>query len=79
MKEPIALGEFAGPMQNNDKTDHDTVKVYRNVMRVINEIATKPKMEKYQGFLLFYFTKESFILKHSLLLIIILTSEHATA
>ncbi|KAG1158805.1 hypothetical protein G6F37_005454 [Rhizopus arrhizus] len=34
MKEPMALGEFAGPMQNNDKTDHDTVKVYRNAMRV---------------------------------------------
>jgi hypothetical protein len=46
MKEPMALGEFAGPMQNNDKTDHDTVKVYRNAMRVVNEIATKTQNGK---------------------------------
>lgn len=42
----MALGEFAGLMQDSDKTDHDTVKVYKNAMRVVNEIAAKTQNGK---------------------------------
>lgn len=46
MDEPLALGEFAGPTQGNEKTEYDTVKVYRNGMRIINEVAHKTKNGK---------------------------------
>jgi hypothetical protein len=42
-KEPIALAEFGGALCDDKKTENDTVKVYRNACRVINELAAKTK------------------------------------
>jgi hypothetical protein len=77
MKEPMALAEFAAPMKNDDKTDEDTIKVCRNAMRVLNDIAAKTKNGKIPRGL--YFTKESFVLRHLRLLIIVPTPEHVMA
>ena len=41
--EPMALAEFGGAKCNDDKVNSDTLKVYRNALKILNEIAAKTK------------------------------------
>jgi hypothetical protein len=43
LKEPIVLAEFSGSLCNNKTIEDDTVKLYRNEYRVLNELAAKTK------------------------------------
>ncbi|KAG1138494.1 hypothetical protein G6F37_010782 [Rhizopus arrhizus] len=41
--EPMALAEFGGAKCTDDKVNGDTLKVYRNALRILNEISAKTK------------------------------------
>jgi hypothetical protein len=41
--EPMALAEFGGAKCSDDKVNSDTLKIYRNALRILNEIAAKTK------------------------------------